>query len=95
MYQVFLANGQVMFQYGNTTLASRDSNYANGAWYAVTISRTLKNASLYVTQLSTNSEPEPSETPDSVTYNSTRLPIYLPEAKYVYFGGTNNTRYVS
>ncbi|CAB4041532.1 Hypothetical predicted protein, partial [Paramuricea clavata] len=84
IYSVSLNNGRVIFHYNNTRLASDRSDYGNGQWYDVHITRTLKNASLHVTPLGTGS--------NDYVNQSTRLPVYLPVAQYVYFGGTNETR---
>jgi hypothetical protein len=82
-----LNNGRVIFHYNNTRLASGRSSYDDGRWYNVAVTRTLKNASLHITELD---EPYSNPRTDYVN-NSTRIPVYLPVAEFVYFGGTNKT----
>ena len=69
----------------SVNLSSVNSYYNDGKWYDVSITRTLKNASLHITPFSGDKEN------DYVT-TSRVFPLYLPSAEYVYFGGTKENR---
>ncbi|XP_028399262.1 laminin subunit gamma-1-like [Dendronephthya gigantea] len=87
IYSVSLSDGHVIFRYNKTRLRSSNSDYNDGKWYHVAVTRTLKNASLHITPL----EPGSKKGSDYVN-ESTSLPAYLPDAEYIYFGGSNETR---
>lgn len=89
IYEASLNNGHIVFQYNasfinvpSVNVSSQNSHYNDGQWHNVYITRTLKNASLLVTSLSSNEE-------DDYVTTSRGFAIYLPSAKYVYFGGTS------